>query len=311
MRYFLLPPSFLIAVAILRPPAAPVSPPVRKASLLSARVPSPALTAELPSLPRETVSLPPRSSTAIAEPAPRTTEELLRLQDAHIREMAEVREHVIRRMADLLELAYLAFDQKKFDRCIKVCDEILMIDPRYTVANELKEVSEKSRHSDGHLSLAAWKVEEWKQLTYDGEQAIIPQSQSVCIPSLEEWAEIRKRITEANIAAEGGFADTDQDGLAIERKLDTMKIDLAFENTKLEDILSFIREFSGLNLILDAEVCDRVPLDPIMSFRENGLILKHALRLLLSYVGLDYVVTEERVVLLTAPYRVPLMGRHR
>jgi len=41
---------------------------------------------------------------------------------------------------------------------------------------------------------------------------------------------------------------------AIFRKLETMKIDLAFENTRVEDILAFVRDFSGLNLVLDPTV---------------------------------------------------------
>ena len=39
---------------------------------------------------------------------------------------------------------------------------------------------------------------------------------------------------------------------AIQKKLNTMSIDLSFENSKLDDILSFIRDFSGLNILVDA-----------------------------------------------------------
>ncbi len=80
-------------------------------------------------------------------------------------------------------------------------------------------------------------------LPQDDDEAVIPYSQTVRFPSRDEWADISKRITEAVIKTEGsGGTEEDPDILAINRKLDTMKIDLAFENTKLEDILALKSE---------------------------------------------------------------------
>lgn len=233
----------------------------------------------------------------------RAEEEKKRMAEAEAaaHEIATKRE-VTRKIAHLLELAYMAFDQKKFDRCIKLCDEILIIDPHYSVAKELREDSEKTRHKEEYFSLLAKKVEQWKRLTDDDDAAVIPWSETVRFPNREEWAEISKRITEAVIKTEGGTtAEEDPDILAINRKLDTMKIDLAFENTKLEDILAFIRDFSGLNIILDAAVRDKVDPDKPVTFKVKDLVLKNVLKLLLSQFNLDYHITEEKVVLLTDP----------
>lgn len=220
--------------------------------------------------------------------------------EAIANELATKRE-VTRKIAHLLELAYMAFDQKRFDRCIKLCDEILLIDPHYTVARELKEDAQKTRHKEEYYNILANKIEQWKRMTDDDDEAVIPYSQTVRFPSREEWAEISKRITEAVIKTEGGTPEEDPDILAINRKLDTMKIDLAFENTKLEDILAFIRDFSGLNIILDAAVRDKVDPDKAITFKVKDLVLKNVLKLLLSQFQLDYQITEEKVVLLTDP----------
>jgi type II secretory pathway component GspD/PulD (secretin)/tetratricopeptide (TPR) repeat protein len=233
----------------------------------------------------------------------RAEEEKKRMAEAEAaaHEIATKRE-VTRKIAHLLELAYMAFDQKKFDRCIKLCEEILIIDPHYSVAKELREDSEKTRHKEQYFSVLAKKVEQWKRLTDDDDAAVIPWSETVRFPSRDEWAEISKRITEAVIKTEGGTtAEEDPDILAINRKLDTMKIDLAFENTKLEDILAFIRDFSGLNIILDAAVRDKVDPDKPVTFKVKDLVLKNVLKLLLSQFNLDYHITEEKVVLLTDP----------
>ncbi|HYE98054.1 MAG TPA: hypothetical protein VEJ18_04040 [Planctomycetota bacterium] len=214
-----------------------------------------------------------------------------------------VKREVTRKIAHLLELAYMAFDQRRFDRCVKLCEEILLIDPHYSVARELREDAQKTHHKEEYYNILAQKIEKWKQLTDDDDEAVIPYHQTVRFPSRDEWADISKRITEAVLKTDqaGGAGEEDPDILAINRKLDTMKIDLAFENTKLEDILAFIRDFSGLNIILDAAVRDKVDPDKAITFKVKDLVLKNVLKLLLAQFGLDYRITEEKVVLLTDP----------
>ncbi len=121
---------------------------------------------------------------------------------------------VLRKMAHLLELSYLAFDQKRFDRCIKLCDELLVIDPHYAVAKELKEDAQKSRHKDEYHALFARKVEEWRKLTRDDAQAAVPWSSTVRFPERSEWAEISRRISQAVIRTEGG---SDEDPMLLAR----------------------------------------------------------------------------------------------
>ena len=48
-------------------------------------------------------------------------------------------------IAHLLEQAYTAFDQRQFDKTIKLCDEMIAIDPRYTVAVELSGFKKYAR----------------------------------------------------------------------------------------------------------------------------------------------------------------------
>jgi type II secretory pathway component GspD/PulD (secretin)/tetratricopeptide (TPR) repeat protein len=258
---------------------------------------------------------------AMNELLPRVREAVVKARNAKIeeekrveeekRKMAEAeamahdiayRREVTRKIAHLLELAYMAFDQKKFDRCAKLCDEILLIDPHYTVAKELKEDAQRTRHKEEYFNILAKKVEHWKQLTDDDEEAVIPYSQTVRFPSREEWAEISKRITESVIKTEGGTrGEEDPDILAIERKLDTMKIDLAFEDTKLQDILDFIRDFSGLNIHIDGAVLANIDPNKTFNFKLKDATLRNVLKILLSQVNLDYRITEEKVVLITDP----------
>jgi tetratricopeptide (TPR) repeat protein len=113
---------------------------------------------------------------------------------------------VRRQVAHLLEQSYAAIDQRKFDRAIKLCDEILMIDPNYPVARELRDDVEKSRHKEEYWSLWAGKLAELKRQTQDDEEPMLPKAMSMKVPSREEWGEVSKRLSKAVIKTEGGDA---------------------------------------------------------------------------------------------------------
>ena len=80
-----------------------------------------------------------------------------------------------------------------------------------------------------------------------------------------------------------------------------MKIDLAFEKTRFDDILSFIRDFTGLNIVVDATIPDRVDPDRRLDLKVRDQTVGTVLSRLLSELGLAYTVTEEEVVLVTLP----------
>jgi tetratricopeptide (TPR) repeat protein len=239
----------------------------------------------------------------------RTLEELRAKEEKRSHSLAEhaahdtsVKREVTRKIAQLLERSYMAFDQRNFDRCIELCDEVLAIDRHYPVAKELKEDSEKARHKEEYYAVLARKVEAWKAQTDDDEQVEVPWAQTLSFPSREEWAEISKRLGESVVrSGTTGGVDENPDLQAIRRKLDTLKMDLNFDNAKVEDILAYIRDYSGLNIVLDAAVQSRVDPEKTLTFKSKDLALKDNLKLLLSQVGLEYRVTDERVVLLTDP----------
>lgn len=115
---------------------------------------------------------------------------------------------VTRRVARLLELAYMATEQKKYDRTIKLCDEILLIDPDYSVAKELRSEVEKSRHKEEYFNVMQARLDALKKQTNDDATPEIPQKTMLKIPSQEQWGEISKRLTEGVIKTEGGPSAT-------------------------------------------------------------------------------------------------------
>ncbi|HZE95391.1 MAG TPA: VIT domain-containing protein [Planctomycetota bacterium] len=220
---------------------------------------------------------------------------------------ADLRTEVTRKVAHLLELAYRATEQRKYDRTTTLCDEILLIDPEYPVAKDLREHVEKLRHKEEYGNFTARKLDALKKLTDGDATPKIPEAEKLRIPSREQWGEVSKRLTEAVIKTESGTTVGENEGrLAVDRKLDTMKVDMAFENTKLEDVVAYLRDASGLNIVLDADVRDKVDPDKVVTYKASNLTLKDNLRSVIGPLGLDYMVTPDNVVLLTDPWKKAL-----
>jgi len=84
------------------------------------------------------------------------------------------------------------------------------------------------------------------------------------------------------LAQEGG-SDSDPQKSEILNKLNTMRISVDFKDQTLDDALGFLRDFSGLNLVVDAEVYTKVSEDQLkVTLRVKDLLLKSTLKLMLN-----------------------------
>lgn len=183
------------------------------------------------------------------------------------------RQEAARTLALIMEDARFEFDRGHFLHAARLCDRALGLAPRLDPAEDLKRSA----------LAGCWRP--------DSGPALQPADlRSLRLPSLDAW-----RASTAPRAA----PVEEEEPPCIQRKLATMKIDLAFEETALEDILAFIRDFSGLNIVLDVSL--RTSIDPAqkMDLKVKDRTVGQVLRCLLSELGLTYVITAERVVLLT------------
>src|SRR5688572_5978130 len=235
--------------------------------------------------------------------------EAQRVKDQNMRDLAVIeaaayeqarKREVLETIAHLLEQAYMAFDQRRFDRCIDLCEEVVAIDPHYTVAVELKEDAQKVRHREEYYDFLRAKVENWKKLTDRDDEAVIPYADTVVFPTSEEWAEISRRSTSIaglERGADGGGDDPEV--LALNRQLDTIKMDLDFQNQRLEDMIAYIREFTGLNIFIEQNLGDKFDPSKQVTFRVRGIVLRTAMKLMLDQFELDYTIDESRIIKVT------------
>ena len=182
----------------------------------------------------------------------------------------------------------------KINACIASCNRILEIAPRYPVVLELRRAAVLARDDElAHLDLMR-RVAALARISCG--DLPLPRPDSFHFPTRKEWLEIQSKMSSRHIE------ELDEDvHPAIRRKLQTLRIDMAFEKTKLEDILAFVRDFTGLNILIDASLRgDEIDLDKLLAFKVKDIKLEGALKLLLYPLGLQYRVTREHVVLITA-----------
>jgi type II secretory pathway component GspD/PulD (secretin) len=84
------------------------------------------------------------------------------------------------------------------------------------------------------------------------------------------------------LAQEGGN-ESDPRKAEVVNKLNTMRVSVDFNNQTLEEALSFLRDYSGLNMVVDAEVYKSQSEDQLkITLKVKDLLLKSVLKLMLS-----------------------------
>jgi hypothetical protein len=84
------------------------------------------------------------------------------------------------------------------------------------------------------------------------------------------------------LAQEGG-SESDPRKTEVVTRLNTMRVSVDFTNSSLEEAIAFLRDFTGLNILVDAEVYKTQSEDQLkISLKVKDLLLKSVLKLMLS-----------------------------
>ena len=98
--------------------------------------------------------------------------------------------------------------------------------------------------------------------------------------------------------------DVDARKQEVLNKLNTMRVTIDFKETSLEDALSFLRDFTGLNIVVDAEVLTKHTEEQLkVTLRVKDLLLKSTLKLMLSSRELT-ALYKEGVILIVPKDRI-------
>jgi hypothetical protein len=85
------------------------------------------------------------------------------------------------------------------------------------------------------------------------------------------------------VLAQDGVGKVDPHKEGILNKLNTMRVTVDFKDTPLDEVLNYLRDFTGLNIVVDPEVSTKFTLDQLkVTLRVNDLLLKSTLKLMLG-----------------------------
>jgi type II secretory pathway component GspD/PulD (secretin)/tetratricopeptide (TPR) repeat protein len=205
---------------------------------------------------------------------------------------------IIKKIANLLEMAYMAFDQRRYQAVVHLCDKILWIDHTYTVAQELKEDAQKVLVKHEYRENVKRKILGWKAATASDEEARIPYQDLLVFPVRAKWQEVERRAQESVLKSIEEIEEPEVIA-DVKNKLNSMKIDMNYTDEPFENVLAFLREYTGLNFIVDPEA--GADMSKAISFKVKGITVSTALKFMLEQMELSYTVTEDKVVMITKP----------
>jgi type II secretory pathway component GspD/PulD (secretin) len=187
------------------------------------------------------------------------------------------------------------FERQEFRKAEELANQILEIEPSNRYARRLRDDSVQAAHRKFQKDYMIAKAEGWKRFREDMMETRIPYTQLISYPTKEKWAEISKReVVRAQIVEE----DDPPEVQAIKRSLENERITLDFQDTPFQDVISFIRNVSSVNIVIDPEALEEDSSEVTLTV--NDIKLKSALNILLQFKNLTYVF-KDNVLFITRP----------
>ena len=198
-------------------------------------------------------------------------------------------------ISQLIQNAYTAVKEGRYDDAAKIADLILTRDPANKEGLYIKEKVNGIKHKHTTENLKTIHAQEKLKNHEYLKEASIPYQETLRFPKKEQWEDISKRtLPELDKIIEENKIKTGQLRLipnppegpfpkVIEDALNTI-ISFEFLDTPLRDIVIFIREKSNINMIIDSEA-GSVPI----TLKLKDVPLRTAFKYILPK-GYEYVV---------------------
>lgn len=181
----------------------------------------------------------------------------------------------------LYEDAKESFRVDKFDKTIRLCDDILRQKPDDNDAADLRKRAVEAALRQRSLRIYRNKVEAWRRQLEWVEESAVPFQKILDFPSRERWLEIESRdlpITEL-LSRQRDTEDT----IKTKDRLESQKISLNFEGTDFNEAIDFLRDITGLNYVITRQAKDLIAGESVtVSLRLKEISLQNALKLILA-----------------------------
>lgn len=211
-------------------------------------------------------------------------------------EKAQSLQYINARLKALYRKALEAFKAERYAKVEELTTEILDSRPTDLQASRLRTAAIELRHRKANQEIYYDKVEHFRRQIEWIDETAIPYQSIFEFPGKNEWAEIAKRDVPLRFKEKTSSPKTE----AINRRLSSQRVTLNFDGTSFDDALNFLRDITGLNIVVSNDARDLIDSDSLeVSLRLKDISLKNALELILA-TNSDLIYTiRDGVILIT------------
>lgn len=202
----------------------------------------------------------------------------------------------------LFREANLAFEKERYELADNFCKQIERLDATNKEVEPLRNLIREARHTKVMGDIRDKYLEEWRKVFERVEQNFLFQTEIITWPSYEEWKKITKRATKGG---EQKTAEESPESRKLRERLEE-EISMDFSESPLNEVVEFIRNRTGINMIIDPSVYKDFP-DPQslqIDIAVNNLKLTSLLNVILDMKGLAYRIDTGGVLVISTKKRV-------
>lgn len=203
------------------------------------------------------------------------------------------------RIRSILKQAKIAFDKKRWDKCERLANRVLLMEPNHEKALKLREEAIAYRHRTVQTKIINdYNIAIERQLDFVDRSAV-PYQFILDYPEEEKWLKICQRRIPIEETIQ---KDESPDEIRIKNKLENQKVTLKFTDTPFVDAVNFLRDITGLNFVITTDAMDIIDNEELrVNLRIREVKLKDALNLVLgAHSDLKYRIKNGVIYITTA-----------
>jgi len=199
---------------------------------------------------------------------------------------------------NLFRQANIAFSKEKYALAKSFCNQIQNIEPDNKDVIKFLDLINQASHAKTMDQNRSSYIEEWKKTFEHIEEAMVPMHDIVQFPKYEEWKKISKRGSKNVGSVQEEESSEDK---AVRERLESETMDMDFADAPLAEVVDYLRNTTGLNIIIHPDVYKEFPDEDSLkvNLTLNNAKISSILNLILSLKDLAYSISNGVLIIST------------
>ncbi|HZV01990.1 MAG TPA: hypothetical protein VFF73_35105 [Planctomycetota bacterium] len=190
-----------------------------------------------------------------------------------------------------------AFQNKRYDRCMHFCDELIAKRPDDVQARKLRDDAEDASLRDFAIKSYRDKLEHTRRNMEWLAAETIPYQEIFNFPDADAWADVcRREVLQYKQFETSQSEDTQQ----ILQRLDAQHINLNFDDTPFGDAIDTLHELTSLNFVVATTAKELADTEQLkIKLKVKDISVRNALNLIMQVKDELLYVVKNGVILIT------------